>query len=253
LGGEVLKADDFEARMRLGECFHALRVPPGAFIVIRADGRSFSRLTERLVEKPFDSGFHEKMVKTATALLESLQATYVYTESDEISILLPRAADLFDREVEKLVSISAARASATLSLLLGEVVELDARLWVGSSDDAVVDYFMWRQADATRCALNGWAYWTLRRDGKSARAATAMLEGASVAEKNELLFARGINFNTVPAWQRRGTGIYWETYEKDGHNPKTGQAVKATRRRIKANDALPMKDAYARFVRETIG
>jgi tRNA(His) 5'-end guanylyltransferase len=252
VGGAIVKADDFEARMRLGECFHALRVPPGAFIVVRADGRGFSRLTERLAEKPFDSGFHEKMVKTATALLESLQAAYVYTESDEISVLLPRTADLFDREVEKLVSISAARASATLSLLLGEVVEFDARLWVGSSDDAVVDYFMWRQADATRCALNGWAYWTLRRDGKSARTATATLEGASVAEKNELLFAHGINFNTVPAWQRRGTGIYWETYEKDGHNPKTGQAVKATRRRIKANDTLPMKDAYARFVRETI-
>jgi tRNA(His) 5'-end guanylyltransferase len=193
------------------------------------------------------------MVKTASALLESLQATFVYTESDEISVLLPRAADLFDREVEKLVSLSAARASATLSLLLGEVVEFDARVWVGSSDDAVVDYFMWRQADATRCALNGWAYWTLRRDGKTATAATAMLEGASVAEKNEILFARGINFNTVPAWQRRGTGIYWETYEKDGHNPKTGQAVKAKRRRIKANEALPVKAAYARFVREIIG
>ena len=95
-----MKPDDFEARMRLGECFHGLRVPPDAFIVIRADGRSFSRLTERLAEKPFDTGFHEKMTKTAAALLESLQASYVYTESDEISALLPRSTDLFDREVE---------------------------------------------------------------------------------------------------------------------------------------------------------
>jgi tRNA(His) guanylyltransferase len=136
-----MKPDDFEARMRLGECFHSLRVPPDAFIVIRADGRSFSRLTERLAEKPFDTGFHEKMTKTAAALLESLQASYVYTESDEISALLPRSTELFDREVEKLVSLSAARASATLSLLLGEAVELDARLWVGATEAAVVDYF----------------------------------------------------------------------------------------------------------------
>jgi len=213
---------------------------------------AFSRLTERLAEKPFDTGFHAKMVTTASALLESLQATYVYTESDEISALLPRESELFDREVEKLVSLSAARASATLSLALGEAVELDARLWVGASEDAVVDYFMWRQADAARCALNGWAYWTLRREGTSARAASAKLEGAYVADKNELLFARGINFNAVPAWQRRGTGIYWERYEKDGRNPKTGQAVKATRRRIKVDDALPMKDAYASFVRAKI-
>lgn len=247
-----MKADDFEARMRLGECYHALRVPPDAFIVVRVDGRSFSRLTERLAEKPFDSGFHEKMVRTASALLKSLQASYVYTESDEISVLLPRAADLFDREVEKLVSISAARASATLSLLLGEAVEFDARLWVGGSEDAVIDYFMWRQADATRCALNAWAYWTLRREGMGVREATAALERATVADKNELLFARGINFNDVPAWQRRGTGIYWEEFEKDGFNPKSGKPVKAVRRRVKVDDALPMKAAYARYVRERI-
>jgi tRNA(His) 5'-end guanylyltransferase len=248
-----VNADDFEARMRLGECFHALRVPPTAFIIVRVDGRSFSRLTERLTEKPFDSGFHDKMVRTASALLESLQASYVYTESDEISALLPRETGLFDREVEKLVSISAARASATLSLLLGEAVEFDARLWVGGTDDAVVDYFMWRQSDATRCALNGWAYWTLRREGRDARAATEALERASVADKNELLFARGINFNAVPAWQRRGTGLYWETYEKDGFNPKSGEAVRTLRRRTKVDDVLPMKDDYARFVRERIG
>jgi tRNA(His) guanylyltransferase len=247
-----VRPDDFEGRMRLGECFHALRVPPSAFIVIRVDGRSFSRLTERLTEKPFDTGFHDKMVKTASALLESLHATYAYTESDEISVLLPRASELFDREVEKLVSLSAARASATMSLLLGEVVEFDARLWVGATDDAVVDYFRWRQADATRCALNGWTYWTLRREGKGVRAATAALEGATVAAKNELLFARGVNFNAVPAWQRRGTGVSWETYEKEGVNPKTGKTVKAMRRRIKADEELPMKEAYARFVRAKI-
>jgi tRNA(His) 5'-end guanylyltransferase len=247
-----MKADDLESRMRRGECFHALRAPPDTFIVIRADGRSFSRLTERLAEKPFDRAFHEKMVRTAAALLQSLHASYVYTESDEISALLPRSAELFDREVEKLVSISAARASATLSLLLGEAVEFDARVWIGATEDAVVDYFLWRQADATRCALNGWAYWTLRKSGKTVKAATAALEGATVEEKNELLQAHGINFNAVPAWQRRGTGIYWETYEKDGHNPKTGQSVKAKRRRVTVDDALPMKDAYARFVRERV-
>ena len=43
------------------------------------------------------------MAETAKALLSSLQGTYAYTESDEISVLLPRHADLFDREVEKLV------------------------------------------------------------------------------------------------------------------------------------------------------
>lgn len=70
--------------MRRGECFHSLRVPPAAFIVIRVDGRSFSRLTERRVEKTFDTGFHGYMVQAAQGLFETLQAVYAYTESDGI-------------------------------------------------------------------------------------------------------------------------------------------------------------------------
>lgn len=244
-----MKSDDLESRMRAGECFHALRVPPGAFIVVRVDGRSFSRLTERLVEKPFDSGFHTWMVKAAGALLTTLQGVYAYTESDEISVLLPRATGLFDREVEKIVSISAARAAASMSLSCGEEVELDSRLWVGARKQDVVDYFRWRQSDATRCALNGWCYWTLRKHGKSVKEATRALEKASVSTKNELLFSHGINFNDVPLWQRRGTGLSWETFEKEGFNPKTNEPVKAARRRLAVDDALPMKDEYSAYVR----
>ncbi|MFY0581846.1 hypothetical protein ACN28S_53015 [Cystobacter fuscus] len=44
----------------------------------------------------------------------------------------------------------------------------DSRVWLGVNEDAVLDYFRWRQADATRCALNGWCYWTLRKEGQSA-------------------------------------------------------------------------------------
>jgi tRNA(His) 5'-end guanylyltransferase len=245
-----MKTDDLEKRMRAGECYHLLRVPPGSFIVVRVDGRSFSRFTERATEKPFDPRFHEWMVETARALLVSLHAIYAYTESDEISVLLPRGADIFDREVEKLVALSAGRASGTFSLACGEAVEFDARLWVGAREQDVVDYFRWRQLDATRCALHGWCYWTLRGAGKSVKEATRRLEHATVAAKNELLFAHGINFNDVPTWQRRGTGVYWEKFEKDGFNPKTRATVKTTRRRIVVNDELPMKDKYSLFVRQ---
>jgi tRNA(His) 5'-end guanylyltransferase len=241
--------DDFEPRMRAGECFHSLRVPPNAFTVVRVDGRSFSALTERLASKPFDEKFHEWMVRAASGLLESLQAVYAFTESDEISVLMPRDSDLFDREVEKLVSISAARASAIVSLACGVPVEFDSRIWVGARDEDVVDYFAWRQADGARCALHGWCYWTLRKSGMSAAAATARLQGVSVGAKNELLFSHGINFNEVPAWQRRGAGVHWESYEKAGFNPITRSSVVAVRRRVAIDRDLPMKDEYAAYVR----
>jgi tRNA(His) guanylyltransferase len=76
--------DDFEKRMRALEYFHSLRVLPGAWVVLRVDGRGFSRFTEAHYEKPFDPAFHALMLQTARTLLEELQGIYAYTESDEI-------------------------------------------------------------------------------------------------------------------------------------------------------------------------
>ena len=234
--------------MRSLEYFHDLRVLPGAWTVIRVDGRSFSRFTESRFEKPFDIEFHNLMVQTAKALLEELQGIYAYTESDEISILLAPDWDFFDRSWEKIVSISASIAGATFTHAAQTIVNFDSRVWLGVNKSQVVDYFNWRQADATRCALNGWCYWTLRKAGESVGKATSALEGKSVAFKNELLFQHGINFNNLPAWQRRGTGLYWEIYEKEGYNPIEKKAVVTKRRRIKVDEELPMKEAYGEFI-----
>ena len=75
-----------------------------------------------------------------------------------------------------------------------------------------------------------------------------MLEGQSVAFKNELLFQNGINFDKLPSWQKRGIGIYWDTYEKEGFNPVTGQAETAIRRGLKVDEELPLREAYADFI-----
>ena len=61
-------------------------------------------------------------------------------------------------------------------------------------------------------------------------------------------FSDGINFNDLPSWQKRGVGLYWEAYEKQGRNPLTNETVTALRRRIKIELALPMKDAYGNFL-----
>jgi tRNA(His) guanylyltransferase len=247
-----MESNDFESKMRELEYFHSLRILPGAWAVIRVDGRSFSRFTAERFEKPFDLKFHDLMITTTQALLEGLQGIFAFTESDEISILLPTDWDLFDRSLEKAVSISASIASSQFSCAIGEPVTFDSRIWVGASKSQVGDYFSWRQADATRCALNGWCYWTLRKLGHSARKATSMLDGKSVSFKNELLFEHGINFNDLPGWQRRGTGMYWEEYEKIGYNPKEQIEVKATRRRIKIDRELPMKDEYRTLIRKIV-
>jgi len=240
--------DAFEQKMRSLEYFHSLRLLPGAWVVIRVDGRGFSRFTESRFEKPFDLEFHRVMVQTAAALLEGLHGIYAYTESDEISVLFHPNWDLFDRSLEKVVSISASIATSTFTHTFGTLVNFDSRVWLGVDKSQVLDYFRWRQADATRCALNGWCYWTLRKAGMSARSATAMLDGQSVAFKNELLFQHGINFNDLPTWQRRGVGLYWEEYEKPGFDPVREKEVVVTRRRVKVDEELPMKEAYDEFI-----
>lgn len=238
--------------MRQGEMFHALRLPPNAWTVIRVDGRSFSRYTESRFEKPFDARFRDLMLTSARALATELNALYTYTESDEISLLLPRNWSLFDREVEKAVSVSAGIASAAFSFAAGECAHFDARIWVGATDADVVDYFRWRQSDATRCALNGWVYWTLRKEGADVAEATKAMERQSVAWKNETLFERGINFNELPLWQRRGVGLRWEVYEVPATNPQTGEPVLAQRRRLVEDAELPMREAYGEYLQEML-
>jgi tRNA(His) guanylyltransferase len=45
------------------------------------------------------------------------------------------------------------------------------------------------------------------------------LKKATTADKNELLFAHGVNFNDVPAWQRRGILVAWDEVDHGCHNP----------------------------------
>jgi tRNA(His) 5'-end guanylyltransferase len=239
---------DLEARMRAREWFHSLTLPPGAWAVIRVDGRGFSAFTRDRFDKPFDPRFSELMTGTAHTLLTEFSGRYAYTESDEISVVLDPAFDLFGRELEKLVSLSAATASAAFTHAAGEPAAFDSRIWIGTGEQDVVDYLSWRQADAARCSLNGWCYWTLREEGLTARQATRRLEGTGFSDKNQLLYARGINFNELPLWQRRGIGLWWETYDKTGHDPVRGVDVTAARRRVRVERELPMKDGYRALV-----
>ena len=248
-----MKTSEIVERMRALERFHALRLPDGVWPIVRVDGRSFSRLTEEKFEKPFDVRFHAAMVKTAEALLRETRALYAYTESDEISLLCPKTWDFFDRELEKIVSVTASIASATFSLELGAPAVFDSRLIAAPEDRLVIDYFRWRQADAARCALNGWCYWTLRKQGQSVETVTRALDNKDVEHKTALLAAAGVDFAAQPAWQRLGTGLYWRTVEKEGYNPKLQEKVVTTRERIHVDEALPSGPAYDPLLKGFLG
>jgi tRNA(His) 5'-end guanylyltransferase len=251
-----MKFDDLDQKMRVFETAHDLCVLPGLFIVARLDGRGFTRLTKEVhpFEAPFDVRFRDLMVDTTECLMSGcgFRMVYGYTESDEISLLIAREENSFGRKLRKLISILAGEASAKFSLALGAVAAFDCRISQLPSVELVVDYFRWRNEDAHRNALNAHCYWSLRKQGRSVAEATVAHKGMSVADKNELLFRQGINFNELPLWQKRGVGLYWKEYDRPATNPVTGEQVLARRRRIRRDLELPMKDRYSDFLRELI-
>jgi len=247
-----MKFDDLDKKMRVYEQSLDQTVLQEMYLVARIDGRSFSRLTKEICdfEAPFDERFRDMMVKTVKQLMDcGFRVIYGYTESDEISLLFHRDENAFGRKVRKYNSILAGMASATFSLELGQPVAFDCRVVPLPNRELVEDYFLWRQEDAHRNALNSHCYWMLRKEGKSVQEATAMLEGKSVSFKNELLFSRGINFDKLPSWQKRGIGIYWHDFEKIGYNPIKNTDEKSVRRELKVDMELELGEKYAEFIR----
>lgn len=246
-----MKFDELDSRMRVFETAHDYCVLPGIYIVARLDGRSFTRLTKEVhkFESPYDIRFRDMMLATVEHLMNcGLNIIYGYTQSDEISLLFAQDENSFGRKLRKLNSVLAGEASAKFSLLLGDIGCFDCRISQLPNKTEVVNYFRWRNEDAHRNSLNAHSYWCLRRDGSTVSQATDMMKGLSVADKNELLFQHGINFNDIPNWQKRGVGLYWEEYKKLGFNPVTGENMPALRRRIRRDLELPMKDEYSKFI-----
>lgn len=251
-----MKFDELDHKMRVFETAHDLCVLPGLYMVARLDGRRFTRLTKEVhqFEAPFDTRFRDMMLATAEHLMAGcgFNVVYGYTQSDEISLLFALDENNFQRKLRKLHSVLSGEASAKFSLLLGAIGVFDCRISQLPTVDLMVDYFRWRNEDAHRNALNAHGYWLLRKMGKTVSEATAAMSGLSVAQKNELLFQNGVHFNDLPLWQKRGSGLYWEEFERPAENPVTGEKVVARRRRVRHDLELPMKDDYSTFLNKLI-
>lgn len=246
-----------DARMRVYEKSLDQVLLPETYMAARLDGRGFTKLTKKecAFKTPFDETFRDMMVLTARHLMDcGFRVIYAYTESDEISLLFDPRENTFGRKVRKYNSTLAGEASAFFSLLLktGRVATFDCRIIPLPTAERVQDYFIWRQEDANRNALNAHCYWMLRREGLSAGMATSALKGKGVSFKNELLFGKGVNYNDVPAWQKRGVGIWKEPYIKEGYNPITKETVSAVRTRFCTEYELPFGDAYRMFIADIL-
>ena len=257
-----MDSKEYDKKMRAYEAGLDQTIPPELWMVVRLDGINFTRNVERAnLIKPFDRLFGALMSDATVELFRGagFQVVYGYTMSDEISLLIHPMDDTYGRKVRKILSCVAGQTSALFQRLMDQnfaypegLFAFDARISVLPHEQAVVDYFRWRQAEATRNCINAYCYWKLREEGKNKREATSELRGKSFSELNEFLFQREINFNDIPLWQRRGFGHYFEVYRKFGKNKKTKKKEMSLRRRVCQDSRLPKGDDYDDYLRDVI-
>lgn len=259
-----MKFKELDAKMRVYEEAHDHCVLPGVYIVARLDGRNFTRLTKETLalRRPFDKRFQTAMGLTAAHVMGcGFRTTYAYTQSDEISMLLSADDATFERKTRKLLSVLAGEASAAftryLALGLGgdydgvAIGVFDCRICQLPREQDVVDYFRWRQADAKRNARNAHVYWLLRDQGNTPSKADKLAASMDWSEKDAFLRENGIEPDTFPEWMTHGTGFRWETYSKEGVDPRTGEKKLATRRRV-IHERLPDGDIYGQYIRDLL-
>ena len=204
-------------------------------IIIRVDGKAFHTFTKGL-KKPFDDLFMDAMQATAEYLLKEVQGCkFAYVQSDEISLLLTDYDNYdteawFDNNIQKMVSISAAKASVFFNqrfslncidynikskeegtydsnysyklLEAGSTLPVfDARAF-NLDKDEVCNYFIWRQEDCIKNSISMIAR-TVFSEKK--------LHGKSTIERKDMLLDVGIDISKeYSTYHRRGTALYYD-------------------------------------------
>jgi tRNA(His) guanylyltransferase len=187
-------------RMKRYENSFAVLLPRRIPVIIRIDGRAFHTVTHKRFGKGWSQDFASMMMHTATSVYKDIQGcTFCYSQSDEISFLLTDYRTItteawFDYDMRKMISISASLASAEFSKLYGENVCFDSRAFSLPQDD-VCNYFLWRQIDATRNAIQ-----MAGHENYSHKE----LQNKNCDTIQEMLFKKGINFNDYPVHRKRG-------------------------------------------------
>mmetsp|Transcript_21471 Transcript_21471/g.39291 ORF Transcript_21471/g.39291 Transcript_21471/m.39291 type:complete len:184 (-) Transcript_21471:72-623(-) len=147
-----------------------------------------------------------------------------YGQSDEFSFLIDKKANLFSRRVQKLVSTFAAGISSAYVFHWGGHMEqplkyppcFDARVVCYPTDNDMMDYFRWRQADCHINNLYNTVFWALVHSGLSEAEAHARLKGSTSAQKNEILFSEfGVNYNTLPEVFKKGSVLTKPSFQAE--------------------------------------
>ena len=231
MSDKKMKRDDLGNRMKtFYEEIPKTKLMRRCPVVIGIDGKAFHTFTTGF-KRPFDDVLIKTMQDTAKYLCENIQGCQLaYTQSDEISLLLIdyqrfETSAWFDYEIQKMCSISASMATMAFNRIFSETVSdlkvddtkpmdryfeavysgamFDARVF-NIPREEVTNYFYWRQLDASRNSIQmvGQANFSHKE-----------LQYKSCNDiQNMLMTQKGINWNDLPAYQKRGSCVVNEDY-----------------------------------------
>ncbi len=217
------KKDEFGDRMKEYENVFDYKITKKLPIIIRLDGRGFSKLTKKLCKPNYD--FLELMAKATKDVASDIEGCVLgYTQSDEVTLLIKNDQSListpwFGNRIQKMVSIAAAEMTYAFNKRLmedehkfvnvvGKAV-FDARAFTVPNVDEIVNVILWRVKDCEKNAISMVVYDLLSKEyGRGM--ARKMLDKKNKRERLTLLKDEfNIDFyEKYPTMFTRGMAVY---------------------------------------------
>lgn len=203
-----MSRNDLDIRMKRYEESYVDKLIPHIPIVIRIDGKAFHSFTRKCV-KPFDAGLSYAFQEATKELYAHIgKFDIAYGQSDEVSILIynpdTRSQEYFDGKTFKICSIVSSVFTYYFNKYCYCATEhnpafFDCRVFQ-IPEDEVVNYFIWRQKDASRNSVEmlGRHYFSHKE-----------LHKKNNSEIQDMLMAKHkVNWNNLPTTNKRGWCIY---------------------------------------------
>ena len=211
-------------------------------VCIRLDGKAFHTFLKGF-QKPFDDIFIKTMQDTMKYLCQNIQGCVLgYTQSDEISLILIDYQKLttsawFDYEVQKICSVSASMATMAFNRAFEKNVEAESHVftdeWLDNGEynpnykskeledlwlthkkalekgamfdsrcfnipkEEVANLIFWRQFDASKNSV--------QMVGQANFSHKELQNKSSNDIQDMLMIQKGINWNDLPTYQKRGS------------------------------------------------
>jgi tRNA(His) 5'-end guanylyltransferase len=226
-------------RLRGFQIPQATPLVPGHFLVARLQGVDFEGLLDSPefgFTRPFDARFGKMMVRTASHLLGGdICGRFAFVELLELSLLLDhRNVATHWRDATELHNHLVGLAASKMSLQVEDEALFRCQLYSFTKPDLVTAYYLWRRQEASIGALDRYSTCVLSKEN-SAEVVAKVLEGLGPLEKEEILRQQGIEYSSLPAWQRSGAAVMLAEDEK-----------------VTVDTNLPQESEYASYLQRQI-